>query len=136
MSTNSKRTCVLRVCYDTVKLLFFNVYLPHEDGEGTYDEYTLQLETILWNNIKTARSFTCIKNVESAIMLQHCLDLICNWATSWQLKLFHSKCTMLSLGKAHVNTLYRCCDVVLPIVNQMTDLDILIDAKLSFSSQY
>ena len=25
--------------------------------------------------------YTCIKNVESAIMLQHCFDLICNWAT-------------------------------------------------------
>ena len=30
--------------------------------------------------------YTCIKNVESAIMLQHCLDLICNWATRRQLK--------------------------------------------------
>ena len=77
--------------------------------------------------------YTCIKNVESAIMLQHCLDLICNWATSWQLKLSHSKCTVLSLGKAHVNTLYHSCDVVLPIIKQKTDLGILIDDKLSFS---
>ena len=70
---------------------------------------------------------------ESAIMLQHCLDLICNWATSWQLKLSPSTCTVLSLGKAHVNTLYHCCDVVLPIVNKITDLGILIDDQLSFS---
>ena len=42
---------------------------------------------------------------------------------------------MLSLGKAHVNTLYHCCDVVLPILNQMTDLGILIDDQLSFSPQ-
>ena len=40
---------------------------------------------------------------------------------------------MLSLGKAHVNTLYHCCDVVLPIVKQIADLDILIDDQLSFS---
>ena len=66
-------------------------------------------------------------------MLQHHLDLICNWATSWQLKLSPSKCTVLSLGKARVNSLYHCCDVVLLIVNQMTDLDILIDDQLSFS---
>ena len=26
--------------------------------------------------------YICIKNVESAIILQHCLDLICNWATN------------------------------------------------------
>ena len=39
---------------------------------------------------------------------------------------------MLSLGKAYVNTLYHCCDVVLPIVKQITDLGILIDDKLSF----
>ena len=77
--------------------------------------------------------YTCIKNFESAIMLQHCLDLICNLATSWQLKLCPSKCTVLSLSKAHVNTLYHCCDIVLPIVKQMTDLGILIDDQLSFS---
>ena len=70
--------------------------------------------------------YTCIINVESAIMLQHCLDLICNWATSWQLKLSPSKCTVLSLGKAHVNTLYHCCDFVLPVVNETTDLGIPI----------
>ena len=40
---------------------------------------------------------------------------------------------MLSLGKAHVNTLYYCCDLVLSIVNQMIDLGILIDDLLSFS---
>ena len=40
---------------------------------------------------------------------------------------------MLSLGKAHVNTLYHCSDVVLPIVNQMTDIGILIDDQLSCS---
>ena len=74
-----------------------------------------------------------IKNVESAIMLQHCLDVMCNWATSWQLKLSPSKCTVLSLGKAHVNTYYHCCDLVLPIVKQMNDLGILIDDQLSFS---
>ena len=66
-------------------------------------------------------------------MLPHCLDLICNWATSWQLKLSPSKCTVLSLGNAHVNTLYHFCDVVLPIVNQMINLGILIDDQLSFS---
>ena len=40
---------------------------------------------------------------------------------------------MLSLGKAHVNTLYHCCDAVLSIVNQRTNLGILIDDQLSFS---
>ena len=28
------------------------------------------------------KMYACIKNVDSAIMLQHCLDLIFNWATS------------------------------------------------------
>ena len=46
-------------------------------------------------------------------------------------KIIPSKCTVLSLGKVHVNTLYHCCDVVLPRVNQMTDLGILIDDQLS-----
>ena len=65
-------------------------------------------------------------------MLQHCLYLICNGAFL-QLKLSPSKCAVLSLGMAHVNTLYHCCDVVLPIIKQITDLGILIDDKLSFS---
>ena len=63
-----------------------------------------------------ARVYTCIENIESAIILQHCLDLICNWATRWQLKLSPSKCNVLSLGKAHVKNRYHCCDVVLPRV--------------------
>ena len=79
------------------------------------------------------KMYTCITNFESASMLQHCLDLICNWVTGWQLKLSHSKYTVLSLGKVHIYTLYHCCDVVLPRVNQMTDLGILIDVQLSFS---
>ena len=42
--------------------------------------------------------FTCIKNVESAIMPQYCLDLICNWATSWQLNvpLVNALCCLLA----------------------------------------
>ena len=56
------------------------------------------------NDVKVC---TCIKSIESAIMLHHCLDLICNWVTRWQLKLSHSKCNVLSVGKAHVVML--CC---------------------------
>ena len=40
----------------------------------------------------------------------------------------------VSHGNAHVNTLYHCSDVVLPILNQMTNLGILIDDQLSFSA--
>ena len=65
--------------------------------------------------------------------MQHCLDLICNWATRWELKLSPSKCNALPLRKAHVKNLHHCCDVVLPRVSQMTDLDILTDDQLSCS---
>ena len=82
------------------------------------------------NNVKV---YTFITNVESAIMLQHYLDLICNLATSCQLKLSPTKCTVLSLGKAQIMTLNHCCDVVLPIINQMADLGILINDQLSLS---
>ena len=75
--------------------------------------------------------YTCVENFEFAIMLQHCLVLICNRATRWQLKLSPSKCAVL--GKAHVNTLYLFCDLVLPRVNQTTDLCILIDDQLAVS---
>ena len=77
--------------------------------------------------------YTCIKHIESSILLQQCLDLICNWATRCQLKLSPSKCNVLSLGMAHVKNMYNSCDVVLSRVSQTADLDILIDDQLSFS---
>ena len=40
--TNSSRICVS----DTVKLLFINVYLPHEDGGANSDELKLQRSII------------------------------------------------------------------------------------------
>ena len=49
-------------------------------------------------------------------------------------KLSPCKCNVLSLGMAHVKHLYNSCDVLLLRVSQMTDLGILIDDQLSFSS--
>ena len=42
VSTNSRRIWVLSVCYDTINLLFINVYLPHEDGDANSDEFSRQ----------------------------------------------------------------------------------------------
>ena len=34
--------CVLRVCYDPLKLIFINVYLSHEHGQSNSGEFSLQ----------------------------------------------------------------------------------------------
>ena len=113
--------------------MLFIIYINDIDSisGSVKDDVTMKLFS---DDVKILNVLQIYVNVESAIMLQHCLDLICNWANTWQLKLSSSKCTVLSLGKAHVNTLYHCCDAVLPRVNQMTDLGIRIDDQLSFRS--
>ena len=39
--------------------------------------------------------------------LQICLNSIVNWADLWQLKLYLSKCSVLSIEESIVNTVYK-----------------------------
>jgi exonuclease III len=38
VATNNKRICSIRVCNDTYKLLFINVYMPYESDADAADE--------------------------------------------------------------------------------------------------
>jgi Reverse transcriptase (RNA-dependent DNA polymerase)/Endonuclease/Exonuclease/phosphatase family len=44
--TNSKRICAIRMCTDSWNVLFINVYMPYEDGEGRSDDFCSQLTAI------------------------------------------------------------------------------------------
>ena len=50
-----KTSVCLCVDFDSVKLLFINVYLPHEDSEANLDEFNFQLSIINKNVIEMHR---------------------------------------------------------------------------------
>lgn len=43
---NSRRVCAVRVCFDSIKLLLINVYMPYEDGDDNIDEFSVVLALI------------------------------------------------------------------------------------------
>ena len=55
-----------------------------------------------------------IVNVSDTVMLQGALDLIVEWASTWQLQLSVSKCNMLTIGHVPFDVTYSVYDTVLP----------------------
>ena len=70
-----------------------------------------------------AKVYTSISNIQSAELLQVCLNDISNWDDMWQLKLSPSKCSVLQLGKICVSNIYAINGVILPVVKNMSDLE-------------
>ena len=68
--------------------------------------------------------------------LQICLNKIVMWADLWQLKLSHSKCSVLSIGKSMINTVYKINDTKLLKDVSNTDLGVEIDSFLLFDQHY
>ena len=64
--------------------------------------------------------------------LQIWLNNIVIWADLWQLKLFSSKCSVLSIGKSVINTVYTINDTKFWKVVSNTDLWFDIDSFLMF----
>jgi len=71
-----------------------------------------------------------IVNVSDTVMLQGALDLIVEWASTWQL-LFVSKCNMLTIGHVPFDVKYSVYDTVLPYVTTSRDLVTVIAQDLS-----
>jgi len=71
-----------------------------------------------------------IINVSDTVMLQGALDLIVEWASTWQLQLSVSKCNMLTIGRVPFEVKYSVYDTVLPYVTSR-DLGIVIAQDLS-----
>ena len=74
-----------------------------------------------------------IVNVSDSVMLQGALDLIVEWASTWQLQLSVSKCNMLTIGYVPFYVKYSVYDrpTVLPYVTTSRDLGIIIAQDLS-----
>ena len=63
-------------------------------------------------------------------MLQGALDLIVEWASTWQLQLSVSKCNMLTIDHVPFDVKYSVYDTVLPYVTTSRDLGIVIAQDL------
>ena len=70
----------------------------------------------------------------SAGSLQNQLDRLWQWSVTWQLPISYMKCCALSIGKTSRDCLPLLLGQhVLPIVNEVSDLGIVIDNNLKFS---
>ena len=78
-----------------------------------------------------AKVYTSIPNIQSAELLLVCLNDISNWADMWKLKLSPSKCSVLQLGKICVSNSYAINGVILPVVKNMSDLEMSITSSNS-----
>ena len=85
------------------------------------------------DDIKNAAPIT---TVSDCVKFQLSVSAINIWSTNWQLPLAHDKCSVLRLCYAEnlICYPYHLDNVVLPVVDAATDLGILMDYNLSFSS--
>ena len=71
--------------------------------------------------------------------LQACIDTLQKWTDMWLLKLNSKKCKVISFGRQNlVNHTYSICEgnkiISLERVNDISDLGVILDDKLSFNS--
>jgi len=77
------------------------------------------------------KEYLQIVNVSDTVMLHGALDLIVEWASTWQLQLSVSKCNMLTIGHVPLDVKYSVYDTVLPYVTTSRDLGIVIAQYVS-----
>ena len=63
--------------------------------------------------------------------LQLAVDVLCQWATTWQLSISLNKCCVLNVGKSVCNVSISINDGVVPVVESARDLVVLITKSLS-----
>ena len=70
----------------------------------------------------------------SSVSLQHCLDLLCDWAQSWQLSINIKKCLIMSVTvNRHITDhTYYINGTAISNVNTALDLGITVTSNLSF----
>jgi len=66
--------------------------------------------------------------------LQHCLDLICEWAVDWQLSISIRKCSVLHIGRSNKGLTYVLNGEPLVATVEARDLGVTIDNALRFAS--
>jgi hypothetical protein len=82
--------------------------------------------------VTTSRSPFCV----SSVLLQEALNKLADWSRLWQLSVNIEKCSVLSISnfKSPKKRSYTFCSNIIHQVSSCSDLGVLVDDKLSFSS--
>ena len=80
--------------------------------------------------------YTEIRDIESITELQLGLEQLYDWADEWQLCVSLNKCSVLHVGKSNPRHVYSLRAVLLPGATVATDLGVIVDDKLCFTSHY
>jgi ribonucleases P/MRP protein subunit RPP40 len=77
--------------------------------------------------------YTVLHTNEDYSYLQEKLNVICNWSQDWQLGISYKKCNLMYIGNTLCKPSLLLNDVSLAVVEQVKDLGVLIDSRLSFT---
>lgn len=80
--------------------------------------------------------YTAIRDISSVGVLQSGLDKLNEWANEWQLSIAINKCSVLHIGKNNPQHSYNLQSDSLCNAFETTDLGIVVDYKLRFSTHY
>lgn len=80
--------------------------------------------------------YTTIHDISSVGVLQSGLDKLILWANEWQLGIAINKCSVLHIGKNNPQHNFNLQSVSLHNASEITDLGIVVDSKLRFSTHY
>ena len=81
-----------------------------------------------------AKIFLKVAKMEDAMKFQSEIDNVMRWADTWQLRIAFEKCAILHMNPINsIDYQYKMGDIQLAVVNQIRDLGVIIDNKLSFS---
>ena len=84
-----------------------------------------------------AKLYTDIKTNDDVEDLQNCIDLLSQWANDWQLQISIPKCSTFDIPIPNSKKIvYKYISIdgnILTTVNEVKDLGILLDSRLTFS---
>ena len=80
--------------------------------------------------------YTSICDIAGITELQNGLNQLSDWADEWQLSIAFNKCSVLHVGKNNPSHVYNLRDDLLKCATEVTDLGVIIDDKLRFTSHY
>ena len=80
--------------------------------------------------------YTLLHTNTDCCFLQSKLNEVSEWSRKWQLTISHTKCSIMYVGNTNCNVGLSIIlnDNVLPVVNEVKDLGVIVDSRLSFNA--